>query len=63
VKRFQRFLIRKIADKVKKSINNSDKEELLNLFNSGVIVDLKAAKVKIVEIVERIAIHRGKMKK
>lgn len=49
MKNWQSFLIKKAAIQAKTRLEKSDKKELLNLFNSGIVVDLKILKIKAIE--------------
>jgi hypothetical protein len=62
VKNWQRFLIEKAATEAKNRLERSEKNELLNLFNSGIVVDIKKLKIKGIEIGLKIMqnIKKGK---
>ncbi len=50
MKNWQRFLIEKAATEAKNRLERSEKNEHLNLFNSGIIVDIKKLKIRGIEI-------------
>lgn len=62
MKNWQRFLIEKAATEAKNRLERSEKNELLNLFNSGIVVDIKKLKIKGIEIGLKIMqnIKKGK---
>lgn len=49
MRNWQRFLIEKAAKEAKNRLEKSDKQELLNLFNCGIVLDLKKLKIKAIE--------------
>lgn len=49
MKKWQNFLIEKAATEAKARLERSDKNELLNLFNCGIVIDLKKLKIKAIE--------------
>jgi hypothetical protein len=62
VKNWQSILIRKAATEARKRLEKSDKEELLNLFNSGIVVDLKRVKIKAIELLLKVQENSDKRK-
>lgn len=50
MKNWQSFLIKKAATEAKVRLEKSDKNELLNLFNTGIVVDIKKLKIKAIEL-------------
>lgn len=49
MRNWQHFLIEKAAKEAKNRLEKSDKQELLNLFNCGIVLDLKKLKIKAIE--------------
>lgn len=49
MKKWQSFLIEKAAKEAKARLERSEKNELLNLFNCGIVIDLKKLKIKAIE--------------
>lgn len=50
MKNWQSFLIEKAATEAKQRLERSEKNELLNLFNTGIVVDIKKLKIKAIEL-------------
>lgn len=63
MKKLQVFLIKQMAKMVKKSINNSEINQTLNLFNTGITLDLNKVKERIVEIGEGLILKKVKRDK
>lgn len=49
MKKWQSFLIERTARQVKESLERSEGTELINLFNTGIVIDLKKLKIKAIE--------------
>jgi len=62
VKKWQIFLIKKAATEARNRLEKSDKQELLNLFNTGIVVDLKQLKIRAIELLLKVDERRTKRK-
>lgn len=64
MKKWQVFLIEKAARQAKQRLEQSEGIEMVNLFNSGIIVDLKKLKIKAIEtglkLIENTRKQKGK---
>lgn len=60
MKKWQRSLIEKTAAAALKRVEQSDRVELINLFNSGIVVDIKKVKIKALETVVKVMQNKGK---
>ena len=62
MKKWQSFLIKKAATEARNRLEKSDKQELLNLFNTGIVVDLKQLKIRAIELLLKVDERRTKRK-
>lgn len=62
MKKWQSFLIERAAKQAKERLERSEGTELINLFNTGIIVDLKKLKVKGIELGMKILESTNKRK-
>lgn len=62
MKKWQIFLIKKAATEARNRLEKSDKQELLNLFNTGIVVDLKQLKIRAIELLLKVDERRTKRK-
>ena len=51
MKKWQKWTLHRTATKIKERIEKENKEELLNLFNSGIVVDLTKLKIGVLEMI------------
>lgn len=60
MKKWQRSLIGRVAKQTRERVEQSDRIEMINLFNSGIVIDLKKVKIKALEIVQKVCEKEGK---